>query len=88
MAKKPPALGIEPAAKPAKKPADAEKAPRQGNQPVCAVHTVQMVAYSSSAMYTYYRCPTDKCRETAKRVRPVGPLKDRYGHGTSARSQE
>jgi len=60
--------------------------PRQANRPECPIHHVQMISYSTGAMYTYYRCPEPDCRERDKRVRPVGPLKDKYGHGKSARS--
>ena len=65
----------------------AVKAPRQDDRPSCPAHECQMTAYATSAMYTYYRCPRHpKCRETAKRVRAVGPLKNKYGHGESKRS--
>ena len=63
-----------------------ERQPRQSNRPECPLHHVQMISYSTGAMYTYYRCPEPDCRERDKRVRPVGPLKDKYGHGKSARS--
>ena len=62
--------------------------PRQTDRPFCPVHNVQMVAYWTDSMFTHYGCPLKKerkCSETAKRVRPVGPLKDLYGNGKSRR---
>ncbi len=85
----PPALGIEApaagqaAAKPAEPQTEAAKA-RQSCRPVCPEHGVAMTAYATSAMFTYYRCPRKPCRETTKQIRPVGPLKNLYGHGKSA----
>lgn len=57
--------------------------PRQDQRPVCPKHGQQMVAYSTNAMHTFYRCPVEGCAERAKRVRPVGPFKDLYGNGKS-----
>jgi hypothetical protein len=62
--------------------------PRQGNQPLCPIHGTQMVAYSTGSSFTYYRCTENKCRETAKRLRPIGLLKNLYGNGKSARISE
>jgi hypothetical protein len=62
--------------------ADAPR-PRQDQRPICSAHDRQMVAYASNDMFTYYKCPVEYCRETAKRVRPVGPLKNKYGFGSS-----
>jgi hypothetical protein len=61
-----------------------DKRPRQDRRPVCPDHGVQMTARSTSAMYTYYRCPAQNCRQTQKLVRPIGPLKNLYGNGRSA----
>lgn len=70
--------------------------PRQGNQPICPLHQVPMVAYSSNDTFTYYRCPVEadvpsripggppvkrRCGSTDKRRRPVGPQKHLYEHG-------
>lgn len=66
----------------------AEPAPaRQDKRPTCPIHGAQMTAYTSSDMYTYYKCPVGKCRERGKKVRPVGPFKDLYGNGASARKE-
>ena len=53
--------------------------------PYCPIHKTPMRSYCSVQMYTYYRCTTEGCRETAKKVRPIMPLKDKYGHGKSSR---
>lgn len=79
-----PAVATEPAAAPI---VASEEKPRQGNQPFCPRHAVQMVSYSSSDMFTYYKCPEPMCNERDKKVRPVGPFKNLYGHGTSARKE-
>lgn len=85
MAKKTPGLGLDvpdsstPDDAPAVDPGEPARL-RQGNQPLCEIHVVQMRAYSSSAMYTYYKCPQPGCGTRDKRVRPVGPLKSRYGN--------
>jgi hypothetical protein len=74
-------LGHQPAAEPVHKP-------RQGDngRPVCPDHHAVMTAYKTPrhSMYTYYHCTVEKCRRTAKRIRPVGPLKNLYGHGKSS----
>lgn len=74
-------LGNKPAEKPAHKS-------RQGDdgRPVCPDHNAVMTAYKTPrhSMYTYYRCTVEKCRQTAKRIRPIGPLRNLYGHGKSA----
>ncbi|HJT34858.1 MAG TPA: hypothetical protein VJ783_22715 [Pirellulales bacterium] len=54
---------------------------RQDRRPVCRKHGQQMVAYSTNAMYTFYRCPREGCDERDKKVRPVGPLASLYGNG-------
>ena len=79
------AEAVEPPAAPppATEPPAAAEPARQGNQPTCPKHNVQMVAFASNDMYTYYRCTVDTCRQRDKRVRPVGPLKNCYGHGAS-----
>jgi hypothetical protein len=65
----------------------ASRRPRQTDRPTCPVHDVQMTAYATSAMFTYYECPQKGCKETGKRIRPIGPLKNRYGNGTSAKDE-
>lgn len=60
--------------------------PRQDRRPLCPDHQVQMVATSSNVLVTYYRCPHAGCRQTAKQVRPHGPLKDLYGNGESGQT--
>jgi len=63
---------------------DAKK-PRQGNQPLCPLHHSQMRAYATGSVFTYYRCEEKGCKQTDKKLRPVGPVKNLYGHGKSAR---
>jgi len=58
---------------------------RSIDAPHCPIHMVPMRSYHSSGMFTYYKCPCDACRETGKKVRAIGPLKNRYGHGESKR---
>lgn len=98
MAKRHPGMGLEPnelpeiqvnVPMPEVQPPKAEvPRPRQdAKRPVCSIHHRQMVAYSSDAMYTRYRCPEPKCRETDKRVRPIGQLKNLYGNGIQAETE-
>lgn len=63
------------------KPPDKPDRPRQDSRPICPEHQTQMVAYASNAMFTYYECKTANCSQRAKRVRPIGPLKNKYGNG-------
>jgi len=58
--------------------------PRADQRPVCPAHRGQMVCYHSSAMYSYYKCPEKGCQKRARTIRPIGPLKNLYGHGKSA----
>jgi hypothetical protein len=53
--------------------------PRQTGRPLCPIHAVQMLAYATSAMFTYYKCPMEGCLQRKKLVRPIGPLKGKYG---------
>jgi hypothetical protein len=66
---------------------EAQPKPRAGARPVCPVHGSQMVAYSTMDMYTYYRCAEQNCGCRDKLVRAVGPLRDKYGHGKSAKRE-
>lgn len=90
MAVKRSGLGLEAQEEPVTEPVKQEEPNRlrQGNQPLCPVHDVQMVSYSTTQIFTYYKCPNIDCKETSKRMRPVGPLKNRYGNGTSAQNIE
>jgi hypothetical protein len=61
----------------------ADPAPAPGSRPVCKDHG-PMTEYSKKGIIAYYRCKVKGCRASAKRLRPIGPIKNLYGFGKSA----
>jgi hypothetical protein len=88
MAKTKPGMNINEDDTMAESTAVSEPRLRQGNQPICPVHQIQMVSYATNKLFTYYKCTHGGCKETDKRLRPVGPLKNKYGFGKSAQKEE